>query len=63
MVDPEKPKTDAIRIGEIKVPIKDTGKKPMDIEKSVEVPSQKQVMANDHEAGGSKERSGQVPPA
>ena len=35
VVDPEKPKTDAIQIGEIKVPIKDTGKKPMDIEKSV----------------------------
>ena len=38
----------------IKVPIKDTGKKPMDIEKSVEVPSQNPVMANDHEAGSSK---------
>ena len=36
------------------MPIKDTGKKPMDIEKSVEVPSQKLVMANDHEAGSSK---------
>ena len=36
------------------MPIKDTGKKPMDIEKSVEVPSQKPVMANDHEAGSSK---------
>ena len=36
------------------MPIKDTCKKPMDIEKSVEVPSQKPVMANDHEAGSSK---------
>ena len=39
VADPEKPKTDAIQIGEIKVPIKDMGKKPMDIEKSVDVPS------------------------
>ena len=54
VADPEKPKTDVVQIGEIKVPIKDTGKKPMDIEKSVEVPSQKPVMANDHEAGSSK---------
>jgi hypothetical protein len=36
------------------VPITDTGKKPIDIEKSVEVPSQKPIMANDHEAGSSK---------
>ena len=36
------------------MPIKDMGKKPMDIEKSVEIPSQKQVMANGHEAGSSK---------
>ena len=41
VVDLEKPKTDIVQIGEVKVPIKDTGKKPMDIEKSVEVPSQK----------------------
>ena len=41
VADLEKPKTDVVQIGEIKVPIKDTGKKPMDIEKSVEVPSQK----------------------
>ena len=54
VANPEKPKADVIQIGEIKVPIKDTGKKPMDIEKSVEVPSQKPVMANDHEAGSSK---------
>ena len=54
VADPEKPKTDVVQIGEVKVPIKDTGKKPMDIEKSVEVPSQKPVMANDHEAGSSK---------
>ena len=32
----------------------DTGKEPMDIEKSVDVPSQKLVMANDHEAGSSR---------
>ena len=36
------------------MPIKDAGKELMDIEKSVDVPSQKPVMANDHEAGGSK---------
>ena len=55
VVDPEKPKTDVVvQIGEIEVPIKDTGKKPMDIEKSVDVPSQKLVMANDHEAGSNK---------
>ena len=54
VVDPEKSKADVIQIGEIKVPIKDTGKKPMDIEESADVPSQKPVMANDHEAGSSK---------
>ena len=54
VVDPEKPKTDAIQIGEIKVPIKDMGKKLIVIEKSVEVPSQNPVMANDLEAGSSK---------
>ena len=43
-----------VQISEIKVPIKDTGKKPMDIDTSVDVPSQKPVMANDHEAGSSK---------
>ena len=36
------------------MPIKDTGKKPMDIEESADVPSQKPVIANDHEAGSSK---------
>ena len=54
VTDPEKSKADVIQIGEIKVPIKDTGKKPMDIEESADVPSQKPVMANDHEAGSSK---------
>ena len=54
VANPEKPKIDVVQIGEVKVPIKDTGKKPMYIEKSVEVPSQKLVMANDHEAGSSK---------
>ena len=39
VADPEKPKTDVVQIGEVKVPIKDTGKKPIDIEKSVDVPS------------------------
>ena len=42
MVDSEKPKADVIQIGEIEVPIRDTGKKPMDIDASVDVPSQKQ---------------------
>ena len=36
------------------MPKKDTGKKLMDIEESADVPSQKPVMANDHEAGSSK---------
>jgi len=55
MADPEKFKADVVvQIGEIKVPIKDTGKKSMDIDTSVDVPSQKPVMANDHEAGSSK---------
>ena len=55
MADPENFKTDVVvQIGEIKVPIKDTGKKSMDIDTSVDVPSQKPIMANDHEAGSSK---------
>ena len=54
MADLEKFKADVVvQIGEIKVPIKDTGKKSMDIDTSVDVPSQKLVMANDHEAGSS----------
>jgi len=36
------------------VPKKDTVKKLMDIEESADVPSQKPVMANDHEAGSRK---------
>ena len=54
VANPEKPKADVIQIGEIKVPIKDMGKKPMDIEESANVPSQKSLKANDHEAGTSK---------
>ena len=54
VADLEKPKADVIQIGEIKVPKKDMGKKPMDIEELADVPSQKPVMANDHEAGSSK---------
>jgi len=55
VADPEKLKADVvIQIGEIKVPIKDMGKKSMDIDTSVDVPSQKPVMANDHEAGSRK---------
>ena len=54
IADPEKPKADVIQIGEIKVPIKDTGKKSMDIEESADVPSQKPLIANDHKAGSSK---------
>ena len=55
MADSEKLKADfVVQIGEIKVPIRDTGKRPMDVDTSVDVPSQKSVMANDHEAGGSK---------
>ena len=56
MADSEKLKADVVvQIGEIKVPIKNTGKEPMDIEKSVNDPSHKSVMANDHEAGSSKD--------
>ena len=41
MADSEKLKADfVVQIGEIEVPIKDTGKKPMDIDASVDVPSQ-----------------------
>ena len=54
VADPEKSKADVIQIGEIKVPIKDMGKKAMDIEESADVPSQKPIIANDHEAGSSK---------
>jgi len=55
VADPEMLKVDAVvQIGEIKVAIKDAGKESMDIEKSVDVPSQRPVMANDHEASGSK---------
>ena len=43
-----------VQIGKIELPIKDAGKEPMVIEESVDVPSQKLVMANDHEAGSSK---------
>ena len=49
VTDPEKSKTDVVQIGEIKVPIEDMGKKPMDIDISVDVHLQKPVMANDHE--------------
>ena len=55
VADSEKLKADfVVQIGEIKVPIKDTGKKPMDIDASVDVTSQKPVMTNDHEAGSSQ---------
>ena len=55
VADQEKLKADTVvQIGEIKVPIKDAGKEPMDIEKLVDVPSQKPAVANDHEAGSSK---------
>ena len=45
MVDSEKPKADVIQVGEIEVPIRDTGKRPMDVDTSVDVPSQKPVAA------------------
>ena len=55
VADSEKLKADfVVQIGEIKVPIRDTGKRPMDVDTSVDVPSQKPVMANDHEAGSSR---------
>ena len=55
MVDSEKPKADVVQIGEIEVPIRDTGKRPMDVDTSVDVTSQKPVMSNGHEAGSSKD--------
>ena len=55
VADSEKLKADfVVQIGEIEVPIRDTGKRPMDVDTSVDVPSQKPVMANDHEASSSK---------
>ena len=55
VVDVDKSKTNTVvKIGEIKVAIKDADKEPKDIEKSVDVPVQKPAMANDHEAGSSK---------
>ena len=46
MVDAEKLKADTvIQVGDIEVTIKDAGKEPMDIEKSVDVPMQRPVMA------------------
>jgi hypothetical protein len=55
LLHPEKLKADiVVQIGEFKMPIKDTGKKSMDIDTSVDVPSRKPIMANDHEAGSSK---------
>ena len=55
MVDAEKLKADTvIQVGDIEVTINDAGKELMDIEKSVDVPSQKPAMANDHEAGSSR---------
>ena len=43
-----------LQICKIEVPIKDAGKELIIVEKSVDVPSQKPAMANDHEAGSSK---------
>ena len=54
VVDSEKPKADVVQIGEIEVPIRDTGKRLMDVDTSVVVRSQKPVMSNDHGAGSSK---------
>ena len=43
-----------LQICKIEVPIKDAGKELIIVEKSVDVPSQKPVMANDHKAGSNK---------
>jgi hypothetical protein len=54
-VDAEKIEADAVaQIGDTKVATKDAGKEPMVIEKSVDVPVQRPVVANYHEAGSSK---------
>ena len=52
--DTERPKDDVIQIGDVKVATKDVGKELMVIETSVDVPMQRPVKANDHEAGSSK---------
>jgi len=55
IADPKKLNADAVvQIGKIEVPIKDAGKEPMVIEESIDVPSQKPVVVNDHEASSSK---------
>ena len=54
-VDAEKRKADTVaQIDDIKVATKDVGKELMVIETSVDVPMQRPVKANDHEAGSSK---------
>ena len=54
-VDAEKRKADTVaQIVDIKVATKDVGKELMVIETSVDVPMQRPVKANDHEAGSSK---------
>ena len=54
-VDAEKHKADIVaQIHDIEVATKDVGKEPMVIEMSVDVPMQRPVKANDHEAGSSK---------
>jgi hypothetical protein len=53
-VDTKKLKADAVvQISDIKVATKHAGKGPMVVEKSVDAPAQRTVMANDQEAGSS----------
>ena len=41
---------DVVKIGDVNVVVKDVGKEPMVFGKSAQTDSQKQVLANDHEA-------------
>ena len=45
---------DVVQIGEVKVVVQDKGKGPMLFGKSVNSPTQKSAMANDHKASSSK---------
>ena len=48
---------DVVKIGDVNVVVKDVGKEPMMFGKSAQTDSQKQVVANDHEASSSSSAS------
>ena len=53
-VDLEKIKADAVvQIGNIKVVVNEAGTRPMFLDKSVDTPVQRPIMADDHEASSS----------